>query len=61
LLICQKRLGFEFKYQDAPKFTPSMRIALEDLNLDSLTVIVPGKGKKIKLANDVNVVSLENY
>lgn len=38
-----------------------MRIALEDLNLDSLTVIVPGKGKKIKLANNVNVVALGNY
>lgn len=56
-----KRLGFEFKYQDAPKFTPSMRIALEDLNLDSLTIIVPGQGKKIKLANQVNIVALENY
>ena len=56
-----KRLGFEFKYQDAPKLTPSMRIALDDLNLDSLTIIVPGQGKKIKLANNVSIVALENY
>ncbi len=38
-----KRLGFEFKYSDAPKITKSMRTALEDLKLDSLSVIYPGK------------------
>ncbi len=37
-----KRLGFEFKLADAPKMTPSMRIASEDLSLDSLTVVYPG-------------------
>ena len=37
-----KRLGFEFKRSDAPTLTPSMRIALSDLKLDSLTVIYPG-------------------
>lgn len=57
----QKRLGFEFKYQDAPKLTPSMRTALEDLKLDSLTVIVPGKANNIKLASKVNIIALENY
>jgi predicted AAA+ superfamily ATPase len=57
----QKRLGFEFKYQDAPKLTPSMRTALEYLKLDSLTVIVPGKANSIKLASKVNIIALENY
>jgi len=37
-----KRLGFEFKRADAPKMTPSMRIASEDLALVSLTVVYPG-------------------
>lgn len=37
-----KRLGFEVKYTDAPKVTPSQRAALEHLKLDSLTVVCPG-------------------
>lgn len=37
-----KRTGYEFKYSDAPKITPSMRIACEDLKLDHLYVIYPG-------------------
>jgi len=37
-----KRLGFEFKYADAPKTTKSMRIAIEDLKLDNLAIIYPG-------------------
>lgn len=36
-----KRLGFEFKHADFPKVTPSMRIALETLNLDHLYVVFP--------------------
>jgi predicted AAA+ superfamily ATPase len=36
------RLGFEFKYTDAPKSSKSMAIALEDLKLDYLFVIYPG-------------------
>jgi len=38
-----KRLGFEFKYSDSPKITKSMNIAIEDLKLDHLYVIFPGK------------------
>jgi predicted AAA+ superfamily ATPase len=37
-----KRLGFEFKYADAPKRTRSMLEAINDLNLDHLYVIYPG-------------------
>ncbi len=37
-----KRLGFEFKYTDRPKVTPSMLIACKDLKLDHLYVIFPG-------------------
>lgn len=38
-----KRLGFEFKYSDSPKISKSMRIALQDLSLDHLALIYPGK------------------
>jgi predicted AAA+ superfamily ATPase len=37
-----KRIGFEFKYTDAPKITSSMKISLEDLKLDQIKVIFPG-------------------
>ena len=37
-----KRLGFEFKFSDAPSLTSSMKQAIEILKLDQLTVIYPG-------------------
>ena len=37
-----RRIGVECKRMDAPRLTPSMRIALQDLQLDSLLVIYPG-------------------
>jgi hypothetical protein len=37
-----RRLGFEIKRADAPRITPSMRTAIEDLRLDGLDVIYPG-------------------
>lgn len=38
----ETRMGFEFKYTDAPRMTRSLHSALEDLRLDKITVIVPG-------------------
>jgi predicted AAA+ superfamily ATPase len=38
-----RRLGFEVKYTDTPKITGSQRQAIEQLGLDSLTIIVPGE------------------
>ena len=38
-----KRLGIEIKRADAPTLTKSMRIALDDLKLDRLLVLYPGK------------------
>ena len=38
----QLRIGVEFKRADAPKLTPSMRIAIKDLKLDALYVVYPG-------------------
>ena len=38
----RQRRGFEFKRADAPTLTASMRVAIQDLGLDSLDVIYPG-------------------
>jgi len=42
LLKNGRRYGVEFKRTDAPALTPSMKVALEDLKLDRLTVVYPG-------------------
>jgi len=40
-----ERWGFEFKCSDAPAMTKSMHVALQDLALDRLFVIYPGKDR----------------
>lgn len=52
-----RRLGVECKRVDAPRLTPSMRIALEDLGLDHLFVIYPGL-RPYPLADGVIVLPL---
>jgi predicted AAA+ superfamily ATPase len=37
-----RKLGVEFKRQDAPKITRSMRVAIADLQLDELWIVYPG-------------------
>lgn len=37
-----RRLGFEFKYADAPTMTRSLHIALADLKLDQAYIVYPG-------------------
>ena len=37
-----RMLGVECKRVDAPRLTPSMRVALEDLKLERLAVVYPG-------------------
>jgi uncharacterized protein len=54
-----KRLGFEFKYTDSPKITPSMKIALEDLKLHHLWVVIPGK-QTYPLSHQITVHGLES-
>ncbi len=54
-----KRLGFEFKYTDAPKATKSMRIAHLDLKLDHLTVIYPGV-EVFPLSDNITAVGLQS-
>ncbi|MDE2059718.1 MAG: DUF4143 domain-containing protein, partial [candidate division NC10 bacterium] len=53
----RRRLGVEVKRADAPTLTPSMRIALHDLQLDHLTVLYPG-ARRYALAERVDVVPL---
>lgn len=55
-----QRLGFEFKRQDAPKLSKSMQSAMEDLSLDRLDVIYPGK-QAYPLAKNIEVWPLEDW
>ncbi len=52
-----RRYGVEVKFQDAPRLTPSMRIALSDLRLQQLTVLYPGD-QRYALDRRVTVVPL---
>lgn len=53
-----KRIGFEFKYADAPKITKSMHVALQDLKLDHLCVVYPGS-KVFPLADKITAYGLQ--
>ncbi len=49
--------GVEFKYQDAPRLTRSMKAAMEDLTLAGLWVIYPGR-TSYRLAEKILVLPL---
>ncbi|MCX7338326.1 MAG: ATP-binding protein [Alphaproteobacteria bacterium] len=53
-----QRIGYEFKYSESPKITKSMHIAMEDLKLDSLTIINPGE-RSYALSADISVKTLK--
>jgi predicted AAA+ superfamily ATPase len=40
-----RMLGVECKRMDAPRITPSMRITREELNLEQIAVVYPGKNR----------------
>lgn len=50
-------LGVECKRADAPRITPSIRIALEDLGLERVAIVYPGT-KRYALSENVEVVPL---
>lgn len=52
-----RKIGFEYKYQDAPKITKSMQIAIDSLNLDKLYVVYPGKDN-YKLGDIIEVINI---
>jgi predicted AAA+ superfamily ATPase len=55
-----RRVGVEFKYADAPRLTPSMRIASSDLKLDALYVVYPGD-RRYPLADNIETVPLAHF
>ncbi len=57
LFVRGKRIGVEIKYADAPTFTKSMAIALQDLRLDRLLVVYPG-ATSYPLRDRVEVVAV---
>jgi uncharacterized protein len=57
LFKASRRIGVEIKRMDSPRLTPSMHIALHDLQLDALYVVYPGQ-RRYRLAQRVEVVPL---
>ncbi|MBN2360601.1 MAG: ATP-binding protein [Deltaproteobacteria bacterium] len=55
LLKRGRRIGVEIKRSDAPRLTPSMRIASDDLALDQLAVVYPGD-RRYRVADGVMAV-----
>lgn len=60
LFVRGRRYGVEVKYQDAPRITPSTRIAREDLGLGRIVVIYPGD-RRYRLDARVEVVPLLEF
>jgi len=60
LPIGRQRIGIEIKFSDAPKITPSMKIAMETLSLTQLFIIVPCRAN-YPLAENIQVMGLRDY
>lgn len=58
LFLKGRRFGFEVKYTDAPKITSSERSALEHLQLERLTVVIPGEAD-YPLADRIRVLGID--
>ncbi len=52
-----RRIGVEFKRVHTPLVTPSMRIAMQDLRLDALYVVHPGR-HRFRMAEGIEAVLL---
>ena len=57
--VAGKRYGFEFKYADAPGPKRSMHTAIEDLRLERLWVIYPGR-HKYEIDENISVIPIED-
>lgn len=53
-----KKIGFEFKFTDAPKITKSMNISIQDLKLNKLFILYPGS-KNFSLSEKIHVIGIE--
>ncbi|MDF3055723.1 MAG: hypothetical protein K0Q74_1630 [Gammaproteobacteria bacterium] len=60
LFVADQKIGFEFKYADAPRTTKSMHVSIEDLQLDHLYVIYPGT-VTYPLTEKITVYGLVGY
>lgn len=54
-----RKIGIELKRMDAPRITPSMRIAIDDLKLDSIKVVYPGD-RQYSLADNITAIPLNS-
>jgi predicted AAA+ superfamily ATPase len=54
-----KNWGVEFKYVDAPRISKSMRTASNDLDLEHLWVVYPGR-EQYKLSENITVLPLKD-
>ncbi|MDD4356502.1 MAG: ATP-binding protein [Smithellaceae bacterium] len=50
--------GVECKWIDAPRLTPSMRIAKDDLKLEKIIVVYPGK-RRYEIAKNIHAIPLQ--
>lgn len=59
LLKDGERMGVECKRVDVPRLTPSMRVAMQDLELSKLLVVYPG-AKSFSIAEKIKAVPLSS-
>ncbi|MBI5115821.1 ATP-binding protein [Candidatus Poribacteria bacterium] len=59
LRVAGKRYGFEFKYADAPSGSRSMHVAIENLGLEHLWVIYPGR-EEYRLEDKISVIPVDS-
>ena len=57
LFVGKERWGFEFKCSDAPSMTKSIHVALQDLGLERVFIVYPGK-QRYRIHEKVEVIPL---
>lgn len=60
IVNAEGRQGFEFKFSKTPRVTKSMQVALQDLQLNALTIIYPGD-VTIRLTPEITCVGLKQF
>ncbi|MGC9450890.1 MAG: ATP-binding protein [Oceanipulchritudo sp.] len=60
ILLGGRRLGFEFKFTEAPATTKSMQVAIADLGLDHVYVVYPGV-ERYPLAGRVTALPIGDW
>lgn len=58
ILSGSRRMGFEIKHTDTPRITRSLQVAREDLDIDNIRIVYPGK-ERFPLARGIEAVGLE--